>query len=126
MRWRPASRSAFACSCSATPLVVSARSRIAGLPASDYASEGQQRTLALALKLGQGKLLENRRGTPPIYLLDDIFGELDPGRRNALMRHLPQGAQKWITSTQLDWLADAGSLADMARFRIAGGKCLPQ
>ncbi len=100
--------------------------RIAGLPAADYASEGQQRTLALALKLGQGKLLENRRGKPPIYLLDDIFGELDPGRRNALMNHLPQGAQKWITSTQLDWLADAGSLADMARFRIAGGKCLPQ
>ena len=96
--------------------------RLHGMPAGDFASEGQLRTLALALKLAQGKLLEQRAGTPPIYLMDDIFGELDPGRRNALMNHLPAKAQKWITTTHLDWLRDTPAVAAIARFRVADGK----
>jgi len=95
--------------------------RLHGMPAADYASEGQLRTLALALKLAQGKLLEQRAGTPPIYLMDDIFGELDPGRRNALMNYLPGRAQKWITTTHLDWLRDTPAVAEIARFQVAGG-----
>ena len=98
--------------------------RLHGMPAADFASEGQQRTLALALKLAQGKLLEARGGRPPIYLMDDIFGELDPGRRNALMQHLPQAAQKWITTTHLGWLSqETAGLSDLARLRLAGGVC---
>ncbi len=97
--------------------------RLHGVPASDFASEGQQRTIALALKLAQGSLLESHGGKAPIYLMDDIFGELDPGRRNALMNHLPSNAQKWITTTHLDWLNETPSLADIARFRLSGGKC---
>ena len=46
----------------------------------------------------------------PIYLMDDIFGELDPGRRNALMNHLPPLAQKWITTTHLDWLKETSAV----------------
>ena len=42
----------------------------------------------------------------PVYLLDDIFGELDPGRRNALMAALPTSAQKLITTTHIDWMKD--------------------
>lgn len=78
--------------------------KVNALPAADYGSEGQQRTLALALKLGQGTLLERERGSSPIYLIDDIFGELDTLRRNALMESLPAGAQKLITTTSLEWL----------------------
>jgi DNA replication and repair protein RecF len=96
--------------------------RIHGMPAADFASEGQQRTLALALKLAQGTLLERRGGKLPIYLMDDIFGELDPGRRNALMNHLPPLAQKWITTTHLDWLKETPSLEDIGRFRVSDGK----
>lgn len=96
--------------------------RLHGLSASEFASEGQQRTLALALKLAQGKLLEELGGKLPIYLMDDIFGELDPGRRNALMQHLPAQAQKWITTTTLDWLTETPDLADLARFTVAGGE----
>ena len=73
------------------------------LPADD-ASEGQQRTLVLALKLGATRLLERYFGTPPVLLLDDIFGELDPARRNALLAALPSAAQKIITTTHLDWM----------------------
>jgi DNA replication and repair protein RecF len=95
--------------------------RLHGLPAADFASEGQQRTIALALKLAQGSLLEDAGGAAPIYLMDDIFGELDPGRRNALMAHLPQNAQKWITTTHLDWLRKTPGLDGMASFRVTNG-----
>lgn len=95
--------------------------RLHGMPAADYASEGQQRTLALALKLAQGALLEQRTGKTPIYLIDDIFGELDPGRRNALMRHLPPTAQKWITTTHLDWLTETPLSSDIPRLRVNRG-----
>ena len=98
--------------------------RLHGMPAADFASEGQLRTLALALKLAQGKLLEQRTGKPPIYLLDDIFGELDPNRRNALMNHLPTSAQKWITTTHLGWLRDTPAVEAIARFQVAGGKVI--
>lgn len=98
--------------------------RLHGMPAAEFASEGQQRTLALALKLAQGKLLERRGGKLPLYLMDDIFGELDPGRRNALMNHLPPQAQKWITTTHLDWLTDRSSLGEIARFRVNNGTCV--
>jgi len=97
--------------------------RLHGMPAADFASEGQQRTIALALKLAQGKLLEARAGKAPIYLMDDIFGELDPSRRNALMAHLPPLAQKWITTTHLDWLQETPALPAMSRLRVRGGKC---
>lgn len=99
--------------------------RLHGMPAADFASEGQQRTIALALKLAQGKLLESRGGGLPIYLMDDIFGELDPGRRNALMAHLPPLAQKWITTTHLGWLRETPEPGKIARFKVAGGKCGP-
>lgn len=74
-----------------------------GMPAVQFASEGQQRTIALALKLAQAQLLAALRGVQPVMLLDDIFGELDPARRNALLGYLPEGAQKLITTTHLDW-----------------------
>jgi len=73
---------------------------------SRFASEGQQRTLVLALKLGAARLLEERFGTAPLLLLDDIFGELDLSRRAALLAALPRNAQKLITATHLDWVPE--------------------
>ncbi len=90
------------------------------LPAATFASEGQQRTIALALKLAQRCALEAAKGESPLLLIDDIFGELDRGRRNALLENLPGSAQKLITTTQLDW-AEAGFLAGAERFEVAGG-----
>ncbi len=72
--------------------------------ASVYASEGQQRSIALALKLAQARVLEETAENPLLYLIDDVFGELDPGRRNHLLAALPAAAQKLITTTALDWL----------------------
>lgn len=81
---------------------------IAGRSARDFGSEGQQRTLALSLKLAQGEILRTRGERDPIYLIDDVFGELDPLRRNALMDRLPAGAQKLITTTHLGWWEKSG------------------
>jgi DNA replication and repair protein RecF len=47
----------------------------------DFASQGQKRSVALALKLAAARLLEEASGMPPILILDDVFAELDPGRR---------------------------------------------
>jgi DNA replication and repair protein RecF len=93
-----------------------------GMAAADFASEGQQRTLALALKLAQGELLQQLGNRLPIYLMDDIFGELDPMRRNALMAHLPDKAQKWITTTTLDWLKETPTTSELRRFAVASGE----
>jgi DNA replication and repair protein RecF len=57
----------------------------------------------LALKLGAACLLEERFGVAPLLLLDDIFGELDTGRRLALLEALPAESQKIITTTTLAW-----------------------
>lgn len=95
---------------------------INGMAAASYASEGQQRTLALALKLAQGGVLRERAGREPVWLIDDVFGELDVARRNALMRALPAGAQKWITTTYLDWLEHAPELDGLARFAVDAGQ----
>ena len=69
-----------------------------------FASEGQQRSVVLALKLAQARLIERQMGVAPVLLLDDIFGELDVSRRNALLESLPAGSQKLVTTTHIDWV----------------------
>lgn len=73
------------------------------MEASGFASEGQQRGIALSLKLAQARHLEAVQNRAPILLLDDVFGELDPVRRNRLLASLPENSQTIITTTFLDW-----------------------
>ncbi|MGH8093832.1 MAG: DNA replication/repair protein RecF [Chthoniobacterales bacterium] len=77
---------------------------VEGRPAAQFASEGQQRTTALALKLAQARIFTEDSAAPPVLLIDDIFGELDAARRNALLHHLPNESQKLVSATSLDWL----------------------
>ncbi len=74
------------------------------LDATSFASEGQQRSFALSMKLAQAHVLEKARGEAPLMLIDDVFGELDAHRRRALLACLPAGTQKIITTTHLDWV----------------------
>lgn len=74
-----------------------------GRAAAQFASEGQQRTLALALRIAQAEIFSGEDGAPPLLLIDDIFGELDPTRRNALLRSLPAASQKLVTATTTSW-----------------------
>jgi DNA replication and repair protein RecF len=64
---------------------------IDGLPARTHASQGEQRTLALALRLAAHRLVTDRVGSAPVLVLDDVLSELDPRRCAALLQHLPPG-----------------------------------
>ena len=56
-----------------------------------HASQGEQRCLALALRLGVHELVRARTALVPTLLLDDVFSELDPDRSRALVAELPEG-----------------------------------
>jgi DNA replication and repair protein RecF len=78
--------------------------------AAQFASEGQKRTLAIALKMAQAEYLTSLHGSPPILLIDDIMGELDLKRRTGLLpllhrAHLSRG-QVFMTATEETWPAD--------------------
>lgn len=90
-----------------------------GLDATAFASEGQQRSLAVALKVAQARVLEATCGRPPLLLVDDVFGELDAHRRRALLSLLPTGTQKILTTTSLDWASADGVPGEVWRVETA-------
>jgi DNA replication and repair protein RecF len=63
-----------------------------------FGSQGEQRLAVLALLLGEAEVLEERRGTRPLLLLDDVLSELDGDRRRALAERLRAGGQALVTS----------------------------
>ena len=65
--------------------------RISAMPSRTHASQGEQRTASLALRLAGHLLVTESRGTSPVLLLDDVFSELDDARSSALMEMLPPG-----------------------------------
>lgn len=70
-------------------------------PARAYGSQGQQRTLVLALKLAELKLIEEVVGEPPLLLLDDVLAELDLLRQNQLLDAIQDRFQTLIATTHL-------------------------
>ncbi len=74
---------------------------INGTPARQYGSQGQQRTLVLALKLAELNLIEEVIGEPPLLLLDDVLAELDLSRQNQLLDAIQDRFQTLITTTHL-------------------------
>jgi len=72
-----------------------------GAPSRTHASQGEQRTLALALRLGVHLLLTERHGESPLLLLDDVFSELDRFRTAALFEALPAGQALLTTAVTL-------------------------
>jgi DNA replication and repair protein RecF len=92
-------------------------------PAAQFGSEGQKRTVALALKVAQAEYLAGLAGTPPILLLDDVMGELDAHRRAGLLPLLErvhqQRGQVLMTCTEENWPRDLGR--DLIRWRVHAG-----
>jgi DNA replication and repair protein RecF len=85
-------------------------------PARYYGSQGQQRTLVLALKLAELKLIEQVVGEPPILLLDDVLAELDLNRQNQLLEVIGDRFQTIITTTHIgsfnnQWINNSQILA---------------
>ncbi len=94
---------------------------IAGLPARSHASQGEQRSLALALRLAGHELVAEASGSAPVLLLDDVFSELDPDRSSALLAHLPP-AQAMLTTTG----PVPGEISPELVVRVRDGRLEPQ
>ena len=75
--------------------------RIRGLPSRSHASQGEQRSLALALRLAVDAEVRERRDVQPVLLLDDVFSELDSGRAAALLEALPRSQRILTTAVGL-------------------------
>lgn len=71
-----------------------------------FASQGQQRTIVLALKIASVLLINEMLGTEPVLLLDDVMSELDEDHREALMKFIQKNTQTFITTTNLDYFND--------------------
>ena len=95
--------------------------RAKGMPAAS-SSTGEQKALLLGLVLAHAALVAERRGAPPILLLDEVAAHLDPRRRAALFGRLEGCGQVWMTATEA---ALFDSIGDASRFHVEGGRAVP-
>jgi len=91
--------------------------------AAQFGSEGQKRTLAIALKMAQAELLAGAHGSAPILLIDDVMGELDVKRRSGFLPLLEQArrtsGQVFMTATEENWPRELGK--DLQRWKVNRG-----
>jgi len=85
-----------------------------------YGSRGQQRTVALSLKLAEAGYLRSRLNDEPVILLDDVLSELDATRRHQLLEAVSSYNQVVITTTDIDYF-EPGFLENAARFMVNDG-----
>jgi DNA replication and repair protein RecF len=86
---------------------------IDGRDARSHASQGEQRTISLSVKMASHAAVSDAIGEPPVLLLDDVFSELDPDRSRALAKSLPGDAQTLITSARREDLPVSGRVWDV-------------
>lgn len=91
--------------------------------AAKFASEGQKRSLAIALKMAQAEYLTGIHGSPPILLIDDVMGELDSKRRAGFLPLLNRAqqarSQVFMTCTEENWPRELGR--ELQRWEVARG-----
>ncbi len=94
---------------------------IGGLPARTHASQGEQRTLALALRLAAHRMVADKVGSAPVLVLDDVLSELDPQRSAALLHHLPAGQVVLTTAGVLPEAAHPDAIVRIDSGAAVGG-----
>jgi DNA replication and repair protein RecF len=91
--------------------------------AAQFGSEGQKRTLAIALKMAQAEYLTGIHGSAPVLLIDDVMGELDVKRRSGLLPLLERArvtsGQVFMTCTEENWPRELGR--DLQRWEVIAG-----
>ena len=91
--------------------------------AAQFGSEGQKRTLAIALKMAQAEYLTGIHGSAPVLLIDDVMGELDVKRRSGFLPLLEQArktsGQVFMTATEENWPSELGK--DLQRWQVQAG-----
>lgn len=95
---------------------------ISGMAARDFASQGQLRSAALALKLSEAEIIRRRNKTCPVVILDDILSELDSVRRNYIVNNI-ENSQVFITCCNIEdlsalkngrtWLTEGGVFTEV-------------
>jgi DNA replication and repair protein RecF len=97
--------------------------RLDGKSAAHYASEGQKRSIAIALKMTQAEYLSAIHGAPPVLLIDDIMGELDAKRRAGFLPLLNRAqdahSQVFMTCTEESWPRELGR--NLRRWEVKSG-----
>jgi len=84
-------------------------------------STGEQKALLLGLVLAHSELVAERRGEPPILLLDEVAAHLDPTRRLALFSRLKGRGQVWMTATEA---ALFDGIGEASRFHVEPGRIM--
>jgi len=90
---------------------------LGGLPSRHHASQGEARSLALALRLAVHRAVAEEVGSAPVLLLDDVFSELDNDRAAALLAHLPAGQCLLTTTGEVPFQAQPDLV-----IRVDGGR----
>ena len=91
--------------------------KVNGISARSYGSQGQQRSCAIALKIGEAMLLKGVTGEDPVILLDDVMSELDQGRQDYLLNRI-KNFQVFITCCDI---VGALRMKEGKVFRVEGG-----
>ena len=91
---------------------------IDNMAAKDFASQGQIRSIAVALKLAEAKMIRDKSDDVPIIILDDVLSELDEYRRGFIINHI-ENFQVFITSCNL---ADTDKFSEGRIWNVNGGK----
>lgn len=81
-----------------------------------YASQGQQRSISLAMKLGEGEISREYSGEYPVFLFDDVLSELDPGRQEFLLSRLGKRQVIMTACTPPPFIGEANFI------RVEGGE----
>jgi DNA replication and repair protein RecF len=95
--------------------------RAKAMPAA-RSSTGEQKALLLGLVLAHAELVAERRGEPPVLLLDEVAAHLDPKRRAALFGRLEGRGQVWMTATEAGLF---GGIGTHSRFHVEPGRIAP-
>jgi len=94
-----------------------------GKSAAQFGSEGQKRSLAIALKMAQAEYLTGIHSAPPVLLIDDVMGELDVKRRSGFLPLLERAhrshGQIFMTATEENWPQELGK--DLQRWEVTAG-----
>ena len=91
---------------------------INGMPSKEFASQGQIRSIAIALKLAEAKMIYEKSNDYPIMILDDILSELDEYRRGFIINHIDK-LQTFITSCNI---SDIDNVSEGKVWKVKNGK----
>lgn len=98
---------------------------INGKDAKIYGSQGQQRTVALAIKLAELEYMSQKIQDSPLLLLDDVLSELDQDRQKQLLDSIDKKTQTFITATDIDSMNE-DLVSEASIFRVQAGKIVKE